>query len=73
MALPLTPRHRDILELLALGKTNRQIAEDLGLSHKTVNIHVQNMQMRLGLTARELIVYAVRETSKTKINNDHEA
>ncbi|GAA3656167.1 regulatory LuxR family protein [Lentzea atacamensis] len=36
----LTPRERDVLELLGWGRTNKEIAEELVLSVRTVGLHV---------------------------------
>ena len=44
---PLTPRQLDILRLLASGRTNREIAEDLTLSPGTVRTHVQRIIAKL--------------------------
>jgi len=55
----LTPREVDVLRLLARGNTNRQIAELLGLSMRTVENHRANLQGKLGLSSRvELVSYA---------------
>ncbi len=41
-----------MLRLVAAGKTNRAIADDLGISEKTVARHVSNVFMKLGLPTR---------------------
>jgi len=48
----LTPREREVLELLAAGHTNRQIAEQLFISEKTVSVHVSNILRKLSATSR---------------------
>ena len=48
----LTTRELDILRLVATGKTNRGIADDLVLSEKTVARHVSNILGKLGLPSR---------------------
>jgi two-component system, NarL family, response regulator NreC len=56
---PLTRREIDVLRLLARGNTNRQIAELLALSVRTVESHRANLLGKLGLTSRvELVTYA---------------
>jgi DNA-binding NarL/FixJ family response regulator len=56
---PLTRRELDVLRLLAKGNTNRQIAEILGLSMRTVENHRANLMGKLGLESRvELVNYA---------------
>jgi DNA-binding NarL/FixJ family response regulator len=58
----LTPREREILQLIAEGSTSGQIAEVLGVSTKTVEKHRQNIAKRLGTSSlAELVKYAVRE------------
>lgn len=58
---PLTNRETEILWHLALGQTNRQIAEELTLSAGTVKIHVQNILGKLGVSDRtQAAVCAVR-------------
>jgi DNA-binding NarL/FixJ family response regulator len=54
----LTPREVDVLRLLARGLTNRQVAEKLKLSVRTVETHRANITGKLGLRTRiELIEY----------------
>ncbi|NEE00790.1 LuxR family transcriptional regulator [Phytoactinopolyspora halotolerans] len=48
----LTRREVEVLRLLATGATNREIAEDLVISEKTVARHVSNMFTKLGLSSR---------------------
>jgi two-component system response regulator NreC len=53
-------RERDVLRLLALGYTNKEIARQLGISVRTVESHRANIARKLGLTTRAAIVrYAV--------------
>ena len=46
---PLTPRQREILQLIAEGKANKEIAADLKLSIKTVEAHRAQLMARLGI------------------------
>lgn len=58
---PLTEREREILQLIAEGRTNREIAEMLTLSIKTVQAHRSNMMDKLGAHDRtDLVKYAIR-------------
>ena len=58
----LTSREREILSLLANGKTIKEIASGLGLSTKTIETHRQNIMEKLGIHhMAELIKYAIRE------------
>jgi two-component system, NarL family, response regulator YdfI len=49
---PLTPREREVLELLAHGLSNRQIAERLGISEHTAKFHVAAVSAKLGASSR---------------------
>jgi two-component system response regulator NreC len=58
----LTPREREILQLLGEGKSNKEIATKLELSLYTVETHRSNMLDKLNLhSTAELILYAVRK------------
>ena len=58
----LTSREREILQLLAEGKSNKDIATSLNLSLYTVETHRRNLQDKLNLhSVAELILYAVRK------------
>ena len=51
-AFGLTPREQDVLTLVAAGRTNRQIAEELFISPKTASVHVSNILGKLGVSGR---------------------
>ncbi len=56
----LSPREAEVLRLMALGNTNRGIAEQLSLSVRTVETHRAHVQQKLGLVSRsELTRYAL--------------
>lgn len=58
----LTPREREILQLLAEGKSNKEVAASLNLSLYTVETHRGNILQKLNLhSVPELILYAVRK------------
>ena len=58
---PLTPREAEVVKLVAEAFTNRQIAETLNVSEKTVESHRANVLAKLGMRDRvELARYAVR-------------
>lgn len=48
----LSPRETEVLRLVALGHTNREIAEQLDLSIRTVETHRAHIQQKLGLSSR---------------------
>jgi DNA-binding NarL/FixJ family response regulator len=57
----LTPREREVLQLICDGKSNREIAAALNLSVNTVAVHRANIMNTLGIhKTAELVVYAIR-------------
>ena len=57
----LTPREREVLQLVAGGATNRQVGEALYLSEHTVNFHMKNIFQKLHLHNRaQAVAYAIR-------------
>jgi NarL family two-component system response regulator LiaR len=58
----LTRRERDVLELIARGRSNKRIAFELGISEKTVKTHVGHLLAKLGVSDRtQAAVMAVEE------------
>lgn len=58
--VPLTGREQDVLLQIAAGKSNREIAQSLGLSAATVETHRKNIKKKLGIpTTAGLIRYAI--------------
>ena len=58
----LTAREVQILQLLANGMPNKQIAHRLGISEKTVRNHVSNIYQKLGIYDRaHAVIYAIRK------------
>ncbi|MEC9368821.1 MAG: response regulator transcription factor, partial [Pseudomonadota bacterium] len=60
----LTPRQKDVLELLVAGKTNKEIARQLDLSESTVKIHVAALFRALGVRNRVEAVKVAREQQR---------
>jgi len=59
---PLTYRECEIVQLLANGKSNKEAANALGISVKTVETHRATIMRKLGFSSiAELVRYAVRE------------
>ncbi|GAC1617611.1 MAG: response regulator transcription factor [Candidatus Acidiferrum sp.] len=57
----LTGRELEVLEHIVAGKSNKEIATELGLSANTVSVHRANIMDRLGIhKTAELVVYAIR-------------
>ena len=58
----LTEREREVLQLLAEGKSNKEVATILDLSTYTIETHRQNLMQKLGLhNTAEIVLYAVRK------------
>ncbi|CAM5609889.1 DNA-binding CsgD family transcriptional regulator OS=Streptomyces violarus OX=67380 GN=FHS41_000042 PE=4 SV=1 [Streptomyces violarus] len=58
----LTAREQEVLRLLALGRSNRQIGEELFITGKTASVHVSNILAKLGAASRgEAVAIAYRE------------
>jgi DNA-binding NarL/FixJ family response regulator len=63
----LTDQEQHILELLAEGLTNRQIAERMYLAEKTVKNYVSNLLAKMGMSRRtEAAVYAARAAERRR-------
>lgn len=61
LAEPLTQRETEVLKLIALGKSNKQLARELFISEKTVKSHVHSILAKLGLTSRtQAALFAAR-------------
>jgi len=52
----LTPRQREIVQLVALGASGPEIADELHISHETVRTHVRNAMDKLGARSRAHLV-----------------
>lgn len=58
----LSPREREVVQLLAEGRTNKEVAVRLGVSPKTADAHRTNIMRRLNIhCVTELVRYAIRE------------
>ena len=71
----LTPREREILELIARGHSNAEIAERLVLSPKTVSNHISNVLLKLQAADRTKLMLLALEAGlgqqdKTRLSND---
>jgi DNA-binding NarL/FixJ family response regulator len=60
--IPLTRREREIASLIGQGKSNKQIADELVMSERTVEWHASNILSKLDLQSRaQVAVWAVRQ------------
>jgi two-component system, NarL family, response regulator LiaR len=58
---PLSPREREVLQLIARGQSNRQIARQLGIGEQTVKTHVSSVLSKLDLQDRvQAAIFALR-------------
>lgn len=63
----LSPREREILDLIARGHSNKQIARELDIAETTVKIHVQHILRKLNLSSR--VQAAVLAASRPRASN----
>ncbi len=62
LEVPLTKRESEVLKQLALGLSNKEIAQALSISYETVKEHVQHVLRKLGVSDRtQAAVWAVRK------------
>ena len=64
MEADLSPRERETLTHVALGKTTKEIAAELGVAESTVNWHVSNARTKLGAATR---AEAVAKTIRSEV------
>jgi DNA-binding NarL/FixJ family response regulator len=58
---PLTRREREVLRLIGAGATSKEIAQKLGISPKTAQVHRENLKQKLNLrTTAEMVRYAIK-------------
>jgi DNA-binding NarL/FixJ family response regulator len=61
-ATALTAREREVVVLVARGRSNREIADELVISERTARTHVSNVLVKLGLASRtQAALWAIRE------------
>ena len=65
-AVRMTKRERQVIELIAEGHTNKEIAQNLHLSTYTVKSHVHNILEKLALSTRVQIAKYLHDSRKTK-------
>jgi two-component system response regulator NreC len=69
----LTRREQEVLELLALGHTNAEVASSLGVALRTVESHRTHLMQKLGLKTRaELVRYAAERQRSERTNHRRE-
>jgi DNA-binding CsgD family transcriptional regulator len=69
-ALGLTPRERAVLELVAEGRTNREIGEALFMAEKTASVHVSRILAKLGVRSRVEAATAAHRLGVTSAPGD---
>jgi DNA-binding CsgD family transcriptional regulator len=58
--ISLSPRQSQVLERVAAGRTNAEIAHELAISPRTVRMHCDALKLKLGVAKRRLIPAAYR-------------
>jgi two-component system nitrate/nitrite response regulator NarL len=63
---PLSPREQEVLQQIARGASNKEIARELSIAETTVKIHVQHILRKLGLSSRvQAAVYAAGAAARS--------
>lgn len=62
----LTPREQDILQLVAAGLSNREIADNLTLSHKTVEVHRAKVMQKMGAATLSQLIHMAMDLGLLK-------
>lgn len=63
----LTPREKEIFELLTLNKSTNEVASILGISEKTVRNHISNVMQKLEVKSRYNAVIELLKLGELKI------
>ncbi|MCX4365068.1 MAG: LuxR C-terminal-related transcriptional regulator [Bacilli bacterium] len=63
----LTPREKEIFELLTLNKTTNEVADNLNISEKTVRNHISNVMQKLEVKSRYNAVIELIKLGELKI------
>lgn len=63
----LTPREREVFELLIQNKSSKQIADELFISEKTVRNHISNAMQKLGVKGRAQAVVELLKLGELSI------
>jgi DNA-binding CsgD family transcriptional regulator len=64
---PLTPREREIADLVAAGRTNREVADQLVLSTRTIEAHLRNIYATLGVRSRVELARAIEAFPRSPV------
>jgi len=65
----LTPREREVLELIVAGRLNKQIADELGISIKTVEVHRARVMEKMEADSLAELVQSVLHAKSEAVNN----
>lgn len=64
----LTPREKQILQLVLAGRTNKAIAANISISEKTVEFHLNKIYSKIGVRTRMLAgVWAIRQGASPEL------
>lgn len=67
---PLSEREKDVARILLQGKSNKQIALELGISNRTVEFHLKNIYTKLGVASRTEAILKLTESDLWKTTGD---
>lgn len=66
---PLTARENDVARLVAIGRRNKEIAHELGVSEGTVKMHLHNLYQKLGIGSRTELAILARDRGLDRNRN----
>jgi len=67
---PLSEREKDVIRILLQGRSNKQIALELGISNRTVEFHLKNIYAKLGVASRAEAILKLSENDLWKTTGD---
>jgi FixJ family two-component response regulator len=62
----LTPREREVMGLVVAGKANKNVARELGISQRTVEIHRARVMDKMGVRSLSMLVQAVMRVERQR-------
>ncbi|MEW5717234.1 MAG: helix-turn-helix transcriptional regulator [Chloroflexota bacterium] len=70
----LTEREKEVIDLVAAARTNREIAHELGITERTVEFHLGNVYKKLGFASKiQVAVWAANTGGKGNQNHQKES
>ena len=67
----LTTREKNVFELLVENKSTKEIADELGISEKTVRNHISNVIQKLGVKGRSQAILELLKMNEIKLTHEN--